>query len=170
MSQFKRKTFCWRSAISDRGLLRREVDRDHQGRRPDPAPRRGAGPDRRIRRRQVDHRPAAAMGYARDGTRISGGSIEFDGMELTTTSEGRQAGAARLAHRLCRAVGGGVLQPGAQADRPAHRGAGALPHQEAAGERRKTRSSSTSACACRTRRRSASAIRTRCPAVSCSGR
>src|SRR6056297_2068744 len=30
---------------------------------------------------------AAAMGYARDGTRISGGSIEFDGMELTTASE-----------------------------------------------------------------------------------
>jgi peptide/nickel transport system ATP-binding protein len=30
---------------------------------------------------------AAAMGYARDGTRISAGSIEFDGMELTTASE-----------------------------------------------------------------------------------
>ncbi|SFC79795.1 ABC transporter ATP-binding protein [Tropicimonas isoalkanivorans] len=30
---------------------------------------------------------AAAMGYARDGTRISDGSIEFDGMELTTASE-----------------------------------------------------------------------------------
>ena len=30
---------------------------------------------------------AAAMGYARDGTRISNGSIEFDGMELTTASE-----------------------------------------------------------------------------------
>ena len=30
---------------------------------------------------------AAAMGFARDGTRISGGSIEFDGMELTTASE-----------------------------------------------------------------------------------
>ncbi|EDP64258.1 ABC transporter related protein [alpha proteobacterium BAL199] len=29
----------------------------------------------------------AAMGYARDGCRISGGSIEFDGMELTTSSE-----------------------------------------------------------------------------------
>ena len=29
----------------------------------------------------------AAMGFARDGCRISGGSIEFDGMELTTTSE-----------------------------------------------------------------------------------
>ena len=30
---------------------------------------------------------AAAMGYARDGTRISDGTIEFDGMELTTASE-----------------------------------------------------------------------------------
>ncbi|MEQ8394203.1 ABC transporter ATP-binding protein [Thalassobaculum sp.] len=29
----------------------------------------------------------AAMGYARDGCRISGGSIEFDGMELTTSTE-----------------------------------------------------------------------------------
>ena len=27
---------------------------------------------------------AAAMGFARDGTRISGGSITFDGIELTT--------------------------------------------------------------------------------------
>ncbi|WP_120500626.1 ABC transporter ATP-binding protein [Roseovarius sp. EL26] len=30
---------------------------------------------------------AGAMGYARDGTRISEGSIEFDGMELTTATE-----------------------------------------------------------------------------------
>ncbi|MEJ2098316.1 MAG: ATP-binding cassette domain-containing protein, partial [Deltaproteobacteria bacterium] len=31
---------------------------------------------------------AAAMGYARDGTRITeGSSIEFDGMELTNASE-----------------------------------------------------------------------------------
>ena len=29
---------------------------------------------------------AAAMGYARDGCRISGGSVEFDGMELTTAT------------------------------------------------------------------------------------
>ncbi|MDJ0956490.1 MAG: ABC transporter ATP-binding protein [Arenicellales bacterium] len=29
----------------------------------------------------------AAMGFARDGCRISGGSIEFDGMELTSTPE-----------------------------------------------------------------------------------
>ena len=35
----------------------------------------------------------AAMGFARDGCRISGGSIEFDGMELTTTP---RAGSARL--------------------------------------------------------------------------
>lgn len=28
----------------------------------------------------------AAMGFARDGARISGGSVEFDGMELTTSS------------------------------------------------------------------------------------
>ncbi|MGI9402870.1 MAG: ATP-binding cassette domain-containing protein, partial [Rhizobiaceae bacterium] len=29
----------------------------------------------------------AAMGFARDGCRISGGTVEFDGLELTTTSE-----------------------------------------------------------------------------------
>jgi len=34
---------------------------------------------------------AAAMGYARDGTRISDGSIDFDGIELTTASEGENA-------------------------------------------------------------------------------
>ena len=28
-----------------------------------------------------------AMGFTRDGCRISGGSVEFDGMELTTTPE-----------------------------------------------------------------------------------
>ena len=28
----------------------------------------------------------ASMGFARDGCRISDGSIEFDGMELTTTA------------------------------------------------------------------------------------
>ena len=28
----------------------------------------------------------AAMCYSRDGCRISGGSVEFDGMELTTTA------------------------------------------------------------------------------------
>ena len=34
---------------------------------------------------------AAAMGYARDGTRIVEGSkIEFDGMELTTATEGER--------------------------------------------------------------------------------
>ena len=30
----------------------------------------------------------AAMGYARDGCRISGGKIEFDGLDLTTTPAG----------------------------------------------------------------------------------
>ena len=76
---------------------------------------------------------AAAMGYARDGTRISEGSIEFDGMELTTATSAEKTCAARLAHCLCRAVGGCKLQSGAQADRPAHRGSAALPHQEAHG-------------------------------------
>jgi peptide/nickel transport system ATP-binding protein len=68
----------------------------------------------------------AAMGFARDGCRISGGEILFDGIDLTHLRY-RAPRPARQAHRLCRAVGGGELQPGAQADRPVHRGAGPAP-------------------------------------------
>ncbi|MEM1386650.1 MAG: ABC transporter ATP-binding protein [Pseudomonadota bacterium] len=57
---------------------------------------------------------AAAMGYARDGTRISGGSIEFDGMELTTAteSERRALRGARIAY---------VAQSAAASFNPAHK-------------------------------------------------
>ncbi|MEM9343959.1 MAG: ATP-binding cassette domain-containing protein, partial [Pseudomonadota bacterium] len=58
---------------------------------------------------------AAAMGYARDGTRISeGSSIEFDGMELTTASEGerRALRGARIAY---------VAQSAAASFNPAHK-------------------------------------------------
>lgn len=57
---------------------------------------------------------AAAMGYARDGTRISGGSIEFDGMELTTASEGqkRLLRGSRIAY---------VAQSAAASFNPAHK-------------------------------------------------
>ena len=57
---------------------------------------------------------AAAMGYARDGTRISGGSIEFDGMELTTASEGerRALRGSRIAY---------VAQSAAASFNPAHK-------------------------------------------------
>ncbi|MRG73523.1 ATP-binding cassette domain-containing protein [Alphaproteobacteria bacterium HT1-32] len=56
----------------------------------------------------------AAMGYARDGCRISGGSIEFDGMELTTTSESdkRALRGSRIAY---------VAQSAAASFNPAHR-------------------------------------------------
>ena len=97
----------------------------------------------------------ASMGYARDGCRISGGSIEFDGMELTTTPESdlRALRGSRIAYvaqsaaawaddgealweggatlNTGRAVGGGFLQPGPQDHRSAHRSADPLPHQEA---------------------------------------
>ena len=57
---------------------------------------------------------AAAMGYARDGTRISEGSIEFDGMELTTATENerRALRGSRIAY---------VAQSAAASFNPAHK-------------------------------------------------
>jgi len=58
---------------------------------------------------------AAAMGYARDGTRIvEGSSIEFDGMELTTASEAdkRSLRGSRIAY---------VAQSAAASFNPAHK-------------------------------------------------
>ena len=57
---------------------------------------------------------AAAMGYARDGTRISDGSIEFDGMELTTASESekRALRGSRIAY---------VAQSAAASFNPSHK-------------------------------------------------
>lgn len=55
----------------------------------------------------------AAMGYARGGCRISGGSVEFDGMELTTSSETelRALRGSRIAY---------VAQSAAASFNPAH--------------------------------------------------
>ena len=57
---------------------------------------------------------AACMGYARDGTRISEGSIEFDGMELTTANarQKRALRGARIAY---------VAQSAAASFNPAHK-------------------------------------------------
>ncbi|MHA3914416.1 ABC transporter ATP-binding protein [Halovulum sp. GXIMD14793] len=56
----------------------------------------------------------AAMGFARDGCRISGGTVEFDGMELTTTpaSDLRALRGSRIAY---------VAQSAAASFNPAHR-------------------------------------------------
>ena len=56
----------------------------------------------------------AAMGFARDGCRISGGSVEFDGLELTTTSETdrRRLRGSRIAY---------VAQSAAASFNPAHK-------------------------------------------------
>ncbi len=56
----------------------------------------------------------AAMGYARPGCRISGGTIKFDGMELTTADEGvkRKLRGSRIAY---------VAQSAAASFNPAHR-------------------------------------------------
>jgi peptide/nickel transport system ATP-binding protein len=55
----------------------------------------------------------AAMGFTRDGCRISGGSVEFDGMELTTTPESdlRVLRGSRIAY---------VAQSAAASFNPAH--------------------------------------------------
>jgi len=57
---------------------------------------------------------AAAMGYARDGTRITSGSIEFDGIELTTSTEAekRNLRGSRIAY---------VAQSAAASFNPAHK-------------------------------------------------
>jgi len=57
---------------------------------------------------------AACMGYARDGTRISEGTIEFDGMELTTANarQKRALRGARIAY---------VAQSAAASFNPAHK-------------------------------------------------
>ena len=56
----------------------------------------------------------AAMGFTRDGCRISGGSVEFDGMELTTTpkSQLRALRGSRIAY---------VAQSAAASFNPAHK-------------------------------------------------
>jgi len=56
----------------------------------------------------------AAMGFARDGCRIASGSVEFDGMELTTTSEAdrRALRGSRIAY---------VAQSAAASFNPAHK-------------------------------------------------
>jgi len=56
----------------------------------------------------------AAMGFARDGCRISDGSIDFDGMELTTTPESdlRALRGSRIAY---------VAQSAAASFNPAHK-------------------------------------------------
>ncbi|XYK80472.1 MAG: ABC transporter ATP-binding protein [Labrenzia sp.] len=56
----------------------------------------------------------ASMGFARDGCRISGGSIEFDGMELTTTPESalRALRGSRIAY---------VAQSAAASFNPSHK-------------------------------------------------
>ena len=56
----------------------------------------------------------AAMGFTRDGCRISGGSVEFDGMELTTTPESdlRALRGSRIAY---------VAQSAAASFNPAHK-------------------------------------------------
>ena len=66
----------------------------------------------------------AAMGFARDGVRISDGSVTFDGIDLVNASAAikRDLLGKRIAYV---AQSAGFVQPGTQDHRPAHRSAGA---------------------------------------------
>jgi peptide/nickel transport system ATP-binding protein len=111
----------------------------------------------------------AAMGFARDGCRISGGTIDFDGIDLRTASEALRRGlrGKRIAY---------VAQSAAASFNPAHKLIdqyceapvvhGVMPRKKAEADAIEL----YRACACPTRTRSGSAIRTRSRGGSCSGR
>jgi peptide/nickel transport system ATP-binding protein len=103
----------------------------------------------------------AAMGFARDGCRISGGEIMFDGIDLRAASEAerRDLRGKRIAY---------VAQSAAASFNPAHKlidQYAEAPVQHSVMSRGRgetaTRWTSTAACSCRTPTRSAFAIRTR---------
>src|SRR6056297_857980 len=112
---------------------------------------------------------AAAMGYARDGTRISGGSIEFDGMELTTASEEEKR--SLRGHRIAY-----VAQSAAASFNPSHKLIDQ--YSEAPLQYRLKKRTEAQEDAMElyeklrlpTRRKSAFVIRTKCRAGSCSAR
>ena len=110
----------------------------------------------------------AAMGYTRDGCHITGGEVNFDGIDLLTASpqQKRDLLGSRIAY---------VAQSAAASFNPAHRII--KQHSEAPAMHqvmprrilKRMRSISITACVCPTLKRSASAIRIRFPAASCSG-
>ena len=142
---------CSRSEVSGSRARATSVVGDRPGHRPHASTRRGAGPDRRVRCRQVDDRPRR-IGYARPGCRITGGPVLFDGKDLlgasalwTSASSG-----ARIAY---------VAQSAVAAFNPAHRlidqsSETALTHR-LAGQRAASASTLRPAQACPTRRSSA---------------
>ena len=108
--------------------------RDCARHRPRSAPRRGDGPHRGIRRRQIDDRTRRHGLHPRRLPHLRRHHrVRRHGADLLPRRG--PAHAAWRAHRLRGAVGGRVVQPGAQADRPAHRGAGAAQDQDPARER-----------------------------------
>ena len=110
----------------------------------------------------------AAMGYARPGCQISGGTVLFDGIDLTAASEDekrklRGVRIAYVAQKCC-----GILQSGAQAYRAIQRDAGRAQRFVEKATPRPTPSICSAACNCPTPTLSALAIRIRSRAVSCS--
>jgi peptide/nickel transport system ATP-binding protein len=111
----------------------------------------------------------AAMGYARDGCRITGGTIRFDGIDLLAASkaERRALRGRRIAY---------VAQSAAASFNPAHRlidQYAEAPVVHGVMDRARpapTRSIFTRGCCCPTPRGSAFAIRIRSRAGSCSAR
>ncbi len=103
---------------------------DHQGRGPDAEQGRGAGPDRRERRGQVDAGPCRDGIHPRRGADF-GGHGEFRRRRADDGLGGGETATPRQADRLCGAIGGGEFQPGAPDHRPAYRGAGGAWHVRA---------------------------------------
>ena len=130
-----------------RRLERRQVASDRQRRRPHAEARRGAGPDRRIRRRQVDDRPrrhglcAARLPHQPAARSSSTASI-------CCAAARTAAQAPRHAHRLCRAKRRRRLQSRAPLDRPDGRDRGRPRSHRARQGRSRTPSISSAACGC----------------------
>ena len=76
----------------------------------------------------------AAMAYGRGGVRITGGEVFLNGRDILRQRPAGLRAAARARGLLCRAIGGGGVQPGAQADGPGGRIRPRARHREAARE------------------------------------
>ena len=143
--------------------------RARRRRLPDARPRRGARPDRRIGRRQIDHRPCRDGLWPRPGCASPAAHRLRRPRHLATLTPTALRAAARRARRLCRAKCRRRLQPGAPPWPAGRRGPGAPSRhrldQRAPAERGGACSRSST---CPNPAASASAIRTRSPAASCS--
>ena len=85
-SAARARPFSTSATSGSRATATARLAADRQGRGRHAEARRGAGPDRRIRRRQVDHRPVR-HGLRRGGCRITGGTILLNGRDIRERGE-----------------------------------------------------------------------------------